>query len=177
MEKVIVAFAGPNNGKRIRDILERSGTASCLLCTSADQVRRTVREQQVPAVVCGYKFPDGPAERLYEDLPTYAQMLIVAAQSLLDLVQHPEILLLSAPAHRGELIRAVEELLARTRAEPLLRSGEERAVIAAAKARLMAEGLTEEEAHRTLQKKSMASGLRLAQAAQLVLTGRSTAYR
>ena len=58
MEKVIVAFAGLQNGKRIREILERSGTAACLLCTSADQVRRTVHEQQVPAVVCGYKFAD-----------------------------------------------------------------------------------------------------------------------
>ena len=108
MEKVIVAFAGPQNGKRIREILERSGTATCLLCTSADQVRRTVHEQQVPAVVCGYKFADGPAELLYEDLPSFCQMLIVASQSLLDLVQNPDILRLSAPASRRSSITALE---------------------------------------------------------------------
>lgn len=169
METVIVAFAGVQNGRRIRDILERSGTASCLLCTSADQVKRTVHEQQVAAVVCGYKFADGPAELLYEDLPAFCHMLMVASQSLLDLVQNPEILRLSAPASRGELVSAVEELLAQVQAEPLRRSQQEREQIVAAKARLMAEGLTEEEAHRVLQKKSMAAGVRLAQAAQMVL--------
>lgn len=172
MEKVIVAFAGPQNGKRIREILERSGIATCLLCTSADQVRRTVHEQQVPAVVCGYKFADGPAELLYEDLPSYCHMLIVASQSLLDLVQNPEILRLSAPASRSELLSAVEDLLAQVQAQPLRRSQTERDLIARAKAKLMTEGLTEEEAHRALQKKSMAAGVKLAQAARMVLAYR-----
>ena len=172
MEKVIVAFAGPQNGKRIREILERSGTATCPLCTSADQVRRTVHEQQVPAVVCGYKFADGPAELLYEDLPSYCHMLIVASQSLLDLVQNPEILRLSAPASRSELLSAVEDLLAQVQAQPLRRSQTERDLIARAKAKLMTEGLTEEEAHRALQKKSMAAGVKLAQAARMVLAYR-----
>lgn len=167
-----MAFAGPQNGKRIREILERSGTATCLLCTSADQVRRTVHEQQVPAVVCGYKFADGPAELLYEDLPSYCHMLIVASQSLLDLVQNPEILRLSAPASRSELLSAVEDLLAQVQAQPLRRSQTERDLIARAKAKLMTEGLTEEEAHRALQKKSMAAGVKLAQAARMVLAYR-----
>ena len=172
MEKVIVAFAGPQNGRRIREILERSGTAACLLCTSADQVRRTVHEQQVPAVICGYKFPDGPAELLYEDLPSFCHMLMVASRSQLDLVQHPDILRLSAPASRGELLGAVEELLARVQAQPLRRSQEERDCIARAKAKLMTEGLSEEEAHRTIQRKSMTTGVKLAQAARMILDRR-----
>ena len=164
MEKVIVAFAGLQNGKRIREILERSGTAACLLCTSADQVRRTVHEQQVPAVVCGYKFAD-----LYEDLPSFCHMLMVASQSQLDLVQHPDILRLSAPASRSELLGAVEGLLAQVQAQPFGRSQEERDCIAQAKAKLMTEGLSEEEAHRILQKKSMADGVKLARAARMIL--------
>ena len=144
MEKVIVAFAGAQNGKRIREILERSGTAACLLCTSADQVRRTVHEQQVEAVICGYKFADGTAERLYEDLPAFCRMLMVASRSMLELV----------------------------RARPNRRSEEERELLLRAKAKLMAEGLSEEEAHRALQKKSMAAGVRLAQAARMVLERR-----
>ena len=172
MEKVIVAFAGLQNGKRIRELLERSGTANCLLCTSADQVRRTVHGQQVEAVVCGYRFPDGTAELLYEDLPAFCHMLMVASVSQLDLVRNPEILRLSAPASRSELLGAVEELLARVQAQPNRRSEEERDWIARAKARLMAEGLTEEEAHRALQRKSMAAGVGLAQAARQVLERR-----
>lgn len=172
MEKVIVAFAGVGNGRRIKEMLERSGTAACLLCASADQVRRTVREQQVEAVVCGYKFPDGTAEQLYGDLPAGCRMLLVAAGSQLELVREPELLRLRAPASRGELLSAVEELLAEVRANPARRSGADRELIARAKAKLMSEGLTEEEAHRSLQKKSMAAGIRLAQAARMVLDRR-----
>ena len=112
MEKVIVAFAGAQNGKRIREILERSGTAACLLCTSADQVRRTVHEQQVEAVICGYKFADGTAELLYEDLPAFCRMLITYGRgraeqfrlhpgpgSLLNFIP-PLFFLFTAAAHR-----------------------------------------------------------------------------
>lgn len=169
METVIVAFAGAENGRRIREILERSGTVKCLVCTSADQVKRTVHEQQVAAVVCGYKFADGPAELLYEDLPAFCHMLMVASQGLLDLVQNPEILRLPAPVSRSALIAGVEKLLAKVQAEPLRRSQTERALIAEAKRKLMTQGLTEEEAHRALQRKSMVQGVKLAQAARMVL--------
>ena len=94
---------------------------------------------------------------------------MVASQSQLDLVQNPEILRLSAPASRSELLGAVEELLAQVHAQPLGRSQEERDCIVQAKAKLMTEGLSEEEAHRTLQKKSMAAGVKLAQAARMIL--------
>ena len=172
MEQVILAFENSKSCLRVKEILEASGAAGCIVCKTADQVRRTVHEQQVGAVVCGYKFADGTAEQLYGDLPAYCRMLMVAARSQLELVQTPEILRLSAPASRGELLGAVEELLARVQAHPALRSREDRDLITRAKARLMAEGLTEEEAHRALQKKSMADGIRLAQAARLILDRR-----
>ena len=172
MERVIVAFAGAQNGRRIKEILERWGAAACLLCTSADQVRRTVHEQQVSAVVCGYRFPDDTAEQLYGDLPGRCCMLVVAARPMLELMRNPEILCLSAPATRSDLLSAVEELLARVSAKPMRRSQAEQELIARAKARLMAEGLTEEEAHRALQRKSMAAGVGLAQAARQVLERR-----
>ena len=59
METVVVAFEGEKNGRRLKELLESSGTAACLLCRSADQVKRLVRQQRLTAVVCCYKFPDG----------------------------------------------------------------------------------------------------------------------
>ena len=41
----MVAFAGEQNGRRVKEILESAGAASCLLCRSADQVRRLVSQQ------------------------------------------------------------------------------------------------------------------------------------
>ena len=107
METVVVAFAGEQNGRRVKEILESAGAASCLLCRSADQVRRLVSQQRITTVVCGYKFPDGTAEELAEDLYDTCNVLVVASQGLLDLIQNEALFRLPAPATRRELVVSV----------------------------------------------------------------------
>ena len=70
---MVVAVEGEKNGRRLKELLESSGTAACLLCRSADQVKRLVRQQRLTAVVCGYKFPDGTAEELAGELGRRAE--------------------------------------------------------------------------------------------------------
>lgn len=174
MDKVIVAFESEKSCRRIKEILENSGTASCIVCRSADQVKRAVHKQHLTTVVCGYKFSDGSAEELFEDLPPSCAMLLVAVQSILDLCRSDGIFKLAAPVPKGELAASVRMLLQMgRRLEQFVRprrSEEEQAVIEEAKALLMERhGMTEEQAHRLLQKRSMDSGARMIQTAQLVL--------
>ena len=174
MEQVIVAFENPKSAFRVREVLESSGTASCILCTSAGQVRRTVHKLHVTAVVCGFKLPDQPAEALFSDLPPSCAMLVLAPQNLLDLLQEEDIFRLAAPVPRSDLTASVRMLLQMgRRLERILRprrSEEEQALIRQAKAVLMdRNGMTEEEAHRFLQKTSMDHGSKLIQTAQMVL--------
>ena len=136
---MVVAFEGEKNGRRLKELLESSGTAACLLCRSADQVKRLVRQQRLTTVVCGYKFPDGTAEELAGELPGFCTVLLLAPRGLLELVpERPGLLRLPAPAGRRELLAAVEELL-RLGEEagallPPRRSREEREVVERAKA-------------------------------------------
>ena len=96
---MVVAFEGEKNGRRLKELLESSGTAACLLCRTADQVKRLVRQQRLTAVVCGYKFPDGTAEELAGELPGFCTVLLLAPRGLLELVpERPGLLRLSAPA-------------------------------------------------------------------------------
>ena len=174
MENVVVAFESQRSCERIRDILESSGTAACILCHSAAEVKRIVSSQQVFVVVCGFKLPDEPAEALFDDLPPTCTMLMVAVQGMLELCQNEDIFRLASPVRRGDLIASVKLLLQMGhRLERYVhpqRSQEERAVIQAAKELLMdRNGMTEEQAHRFLQKKSMDSGAKLAQTARMVL--------
>ncbi len=174
MEKVIVAFESEKTCCRVKEILENSGTASCIVCKSADQVKRAVNKLHITTVVCGYKFSDESAERLFDDLPTSCAMLMVAVQSLLDLCRSDDIFRLAAPVSKGDLVASVRMLLqVGHRLERFVRprrSEEEQAVIGRAKQVLMdRHGMTEEQAHRFLQKKSMDSGAKLIQTAQLVL--------
>lgn len=174
MEKVIVAFESEQSCRRVREVLENGLAVSCLVCRTAAEVKRAVNQQDVAAVVCGYKFPDQSAEALFQDLGPGCAMLMVAGQGLLELCGSRDILKLAAPVRPGELTAAVEMLLQfRRRTERDVRptrSREETELIARAKAALMERrGLTEAEAHRWLQKRSMDTGARLADAARAVL--------
>ena len=172
METVVVAFEGEKNGRRLKELLESSGTAACLLCRTADQVKRLVRQQRLTAVVGGYKFPDGTAEELAGELPGFCTVLLLAPRGLLELVpERPGLLRLPAPAGRRELLAAVEELL-RLGEEagallPPRRSREEREVVERAKERR--NGMTEEEAHRALRRRSMDRRIPLADEARMLL--------
>lgn len=176
MEKVILAFESEKTMARVREIIETAGLACCLVCHSAAEVKRVVNKQHVSMVVCGYKLKDETAETLFEDLPPACSMLIVAVQNMLNLINNDEIFQLSAPVSRNDLISSVRMLLqVGHRLEKFVRpqrSAEERAVIEEAKAILMdRNGMTEEQAHRFLQKKSMDSGAKLIQTAQMVIDG------
>ena len=174
MEQVIVAFENTKNAGRIKESLESSGTASCVLCKTADQVRRTVNKIHITAVICGFKLADQSVEALAGDLPPSCAVLVLASQNLLDLLQDDDLFRLPAPVSKGDLTASVRMLLQMgRRLERALRprrSPEELELIRQAKALLMDHnGMTEEQAHRFLQKTSMDNGTKLLQTAQMVL--------
>lgn len=174
MDSVIVAFEHEKACGRIKDILESGGVASCILCRSAAEVKRAVNQQQVGAIVCGYKLPDQPAQSLFDDLPHTCAMLVIAPQSMLDLIGNQDIFRLPLPVSRGDLAASVRMLIQvghrLERQSRPRRSQGEQAVVERAKAALMARrGMSEEQAHRYLQQQSMATGARLAQTARQVL--------
>lgn len=175
MRKVIVAFENSTNSARIREILESSGEFTCLVCRNAAEVKRVVRKQRLYTIVCGFKLPDESCEDLYHDLPEGCSMLMVAQQTRLELCETEEIFKLQSPIRRGELLSSVRMLAQLQRRVPkgkgpAKRSEEEKQLVAQAKAVLMdRHGMTEEQAHRFLQKKSMDSGAKLTDTARLVL--------
>lgn len=172
MRQVIVAFERPSNCDRLREILESTGEFSCLVCRSAAQVKCAAGKQRLDLVVCGFKLTDESCETLYFDLPQRCAMLMVASQPQLDLCTAAGIFKLPAPIRRSELLASVRLLaqLGRSRARAPERSQEERELVDRAKQLLMDHsGMSEEQAHRFLQKQSMDNGFRLADTARRVL--------
>ena len=175
MQTVIVAFEREAVSVNIREILESGGEFSCQVCRSAAEVKRAVRKQHPCIIVCGFKLVDETCEDLFYDLPTGCLMLMVASQARLELSETEGIFKLQSPVRRGELLASVRMLAQFQRyipreKGPAKRGDEEQKLIARAKAVLMdRHGMTEEQAHRFLQKQSMDNGTKLTDTARLVL--------
>lgn len=173
MEKIIVAFESKATCQKIAESIQSGGAASCVTMHSCGEVRRMVHQSRLNIVVCGYKLSDGTSEDLFADLPPTCSMLMVASRPQLELV-HEDIFKLPAPVSRAGLCASVELLLQANRQlskyiKPR-RSDDERALIEEAKKLLMERnGMTEEQAHRYLQKQSMDAGAKLVQTARMVL--------
>lgn len=173
MEKIIVAFENEATARKIAEIIQNGGVASCLTLHSCGEVRRMVRRAQLNIVVCGYKLSDGPCEDLFADLPSSCSMLMVAQQGQLELVNE-DIFRLPAPVSKSSLCASVEMLFQANRQISKYirprRNEEEQSVVEEAKRLLMERnGMTEEQAHRLIQKQSMDTGARMVQTARLIL--------
>ena len=174
-QTVIVAFESDGNSAKIREILESEGEFACMVCRSAAEVKRTVHKQHRCIIVCGFKLADETCEDLFHDLPEGCFMLMVSPQARLELSENEGIFKLQSPIRRGELLASVRMLVQFQRyipreKEPAKRGEEEQQLIARAKAVLMdRHGMTEEQAHRFLQKQSMNNGAKLTDTARLVL--------
>jgi response regulator NasT len=176
VETIIVAFESEKNCEHICDILEGGRVARCLRAKSAGEVKRLAAKHHINTVICGHKLSDGSAQELCADLPPTSAVLVIARRDLLEILGE-DLFKLAAPVSRSDLCASVSMLLQMSRRlERALRpqrSGVENELVSKAKRHLMErDGLTEEEAHRYLQKKSMDSGAKMLQTAMLILEDR-----
>ena len=174
VEQVIVAFESGKSGERIREILEYSGTAAGICCRSAAQVKRLVHKQHISTVICGFKLADDVAEHLFHDLPDYCSMLLIATQEQMETLETEDIFVLPIPISKGDLNASVRMLLQfGHRLERVMRpqrnEGEQALVEQAKRLLLDRNGMTEEKAHRFLQRRSMETGMKMSQIARLIL--------
>lgn len=173
VEKIVVAFENEATCRRVSEMIESSGIASCISVHSCGEVKRITNKSRINIVVCGYKLADGSAESLYEDLPPICSMLMVASTAQLEMVDE-EIFRLPAPISRGSLVASVQMMFQINRrlskyVKPR-RSDEDQHIVEQAKRLLMERhDMTEEQAHRFIQKKSMDSGAKMVQTAQMIL--------
>ena len=174
METVIVAFENGTMAQRFGELLENTGTAKCLLCRSGDQVRRLMNKQTVYCVVCGPHLSDGPAEWLAEDLPPACSLLLVGPQHMKDACASRDLYTLAPPLRREAPLSTVKLLLQfghrMERFTAARRTSADQATVDRAKKLLMDRlGMTEDQAHRELQKRSMDAGARLSHTARQVI--------
>lgn len=175
---VIIVFPKIENGQNIKRILLQNGYEVNAVCTTGAQVLQQANNLSAGIVVCGYKFVDMMYEELYEYLPPQFEMLLVASAGVCDSRARQDILCLRMPLQVHELIQtmnmmsgAVIRRKKKLRQMPKERTKEEKMLLSDAKELLMVRNnMTEEEAHRYLQKRSMENGTGLVETAQMILS-------
>lgn len=174
MDRIVVAFSNENNRSRIAELLEVSNHAPKKLCRSGKEAIRSIREMGHGIVVCGYKLTDMTADDLAYDLGDSALVMVVAQPTMLDMCENTSLCKLPTPIKRAEFVTAIETLLElESRKLPVSknqRTEEEKELILEAKKILMEKcSMTEPEAHRFIQKKSMDSGFKLISTARIII--------
>lgn len=178
MTNIIVVFPKPEEARSIRNLLVKNGFMVTAVCTTGAQAISQVDNMNGGIIVCGYRLVD----MMYLDLHSYLseefQMLLIASGHLLSERSCDDIISLAMPLKVHDLVETVSMMVEsmerrkrKRRAQPKERSSEEQKVILEAKHLLMERNnMTEEEAHRYIQKCSMDSGTNLVETSQMVLT-------
>ena len=174
---VIVLFPKIEEAKGIRNLLVRNGIDVIATCTTGAQAIVAAEGVDDGVIICGYKYSDMQYMELRDYLPETIEMLLVASKTHFPDCNTSEVVCLSMPIKSYDLLNTVNLLMegvARKRKkrkeQPKVRTDSEKAVIESAKLALMEQnGMTEAEAHKYLQKRSMDSGMNLVETAHAIL--------
>jgi hypothetical protein len=174
LERMIVAFASEKAQTRIVRLLESEGCSPAGICFSGADVIRTVHKLGSACVISGFKLRDMTVGDLAASLRGSAAVLAVTSPIYLDLCEGENLFKLATPVSRADFFAslALTEQFEQQRLRPPVtrRRENEQNVIMRAKEILMdVNRMTEDEAHRFLQKRSMDGGLRMAETAQLLI--------
>ena len=178
MFDLVIAFPRMEDAKRIRDVLQRHGYAAENVFSTAAAALSCMNRLTGGILICGFRLPDMHFAELRECLPPGFRMLLAASSRALSTVEGIDVPILEMPFTAGALIDAVQDIIREMRREaeasrddPPRRSLYEQKRIKSAKALLMEKKhMSEEEAHRYLQKCSMDTGRSMAETAGLILT-------
>lgn len=177
MINIVVALPKIEEAKGIRAILIKHGFSVTAVCTTGAQVLSQIDEWNDGIVICGYKLTDMMYSELHECLPDGVDMLIIASQRVVNDCLGNDIVCLSMPLKVYDLADTLSMMCQtimrrrkKAKQRPKERNEKEILLLKEAKELLMVRNhMTEEEAHRYIQKCSMDSGTNMVETAQMIL--------
>lgn len=175
---IIVAFSKADDARNIRMVLNRNGFNAIASCTTGANVLSQLDHLDGGIVVCGYKLADMLYTELADSLPKHFKILLVASESHWNEREESDVVFISMPLKVQALSETLNMMIEtqliqrkKERQQPKVRSEEEQNLIRDAK-RLLIEknNMTEEEAHKYIQKSAMDSGNTLVETASMVMS-------
>lgn len=178
MLSIIVAFPKIDDGRNMEKLLVRNGYEVGGVCTAGSQVIGMTDQLDGGVVLCGYRLSDMHYSQLNEYLPRGFEMLLMVSASRLSQCRGNSIICLGMPVKTHDLLNTLEMMTSnynrwkkKRKQKAKERSGEEKETIKRAKEILIERNhMSEEEAHRYIQKTSMDNGINMVETAEMILT-------
>ena len=178
MVGIIVVFPNKDNAANIRNLLVRNGMAVTGVCASGAQAVHYADTVDEGIVICGYKLKDMMYTELREYLPKEFDILLLASPDKWSDGDAEGVIGLSMPLKAYDFINTMEMMLTalerrrkKRRQDIKKRDPRQQTLIKLAKELLMERNhMSEEEAHRYIQKCSMDSGTNMAETAEMILS-------
>jgi response regulator NasT len=179
MSSIVVANSNPDFAKKIAAVFHSSGLYVGGVCVSGAQLMDFTKKHYHGGVaVCSVKLKDMPAVNLPRVIgPNYDFVFIVSPQfaGLCESIEYASLLM---PINRMSLVSTVNMFLNLAESTPLpikkkIENGtvDEKQIILKAKNLLISRNnLTEPQAHRLIQKKSMDTGKKMVETAMIILS-------
>ncbi|MEE0434747.1 MAG: ANTAR domain-containing protein [Peptococcaceae bacterium] len=178
MNRTIIALRNDEHARTVTQALVHRGITVRQHCQNGAEVIRIIKEMGGGIIICSFKLRDMTACELADRLNGQAFLLVLAKGNQLSLCERDNIFTMPLPVRGAELIGAVTMLLQldahnTSRSVPK-RNDIARLLVDKAKALLMQRyGMTEPEAHRFLQQRSMRTSTRMEDTARALLNEQS----
>lgn len=176
MSVIVVVLPKLEDAKKIRKILIGHGFSHVFAYASAALALQEINRHEYGLVISGFRLKDMHYREFYESMPKFFEFVLMGSPNVVG-ASADGILCLTIPLKVHDLVNTVnmivQQLERRMKREkgPKKRSEREQNYIRNAKFLLMERNhLTEDEAHRYIQKCSMDNGTNMVETAQMILT-------
>lgn len=173
MERIILAFSSDRISDKLKSMLDGTGyVVEAAVCYSGAELIRITQQYDEVLVIMGFKLPDMTVNEIFEELHKGCRLLSIIRSEHSDDIIYDEILVLPLPVTRARLLSSVNILLGHIpeNKREVTRTAEETKIVERAKLLLMERfNMTEQQAHRFIQKRSMNTGSKFADTARAVL--------
>lgn len=175
MVRTILAIQDAALSESIARILARSGIEIRLVCRSGQEAIRAVRRMGGGIVICSSRLTDMTADELAETIGSDGLFLVLAKTHDLDYLNNENMFRVPLPVKSGELVGCLRILLQLDEHAALAkiprRTDEDKELINQAKLTLISKNdMTEDQAYRFIQKRSMETSTPMAEVAKMILS-------
>lgn len=172
MGKIVLAFSKEDTAEKFRHMLEGSEHEVVAVCHSNAEILRVISDLDELLIIMGYKLPDAVVDEVAENLGEGQKLMAITRFERRELISNDDIFVVTLPINRQTLLSAIETLwgaIERLRHKPK-RSPEDERIIEKAKLLLMDNyNMSEFQAHRFIQKRSMDTGSKFIDTARIIL--------